>query len=158
MSSKRFVYYRQNVKTSLISKRAKNFDCQIALYDIVKNISKNLPDEIRNIITNQIIETIFNWYKKCFDDYNISINVQRKMNKEMQAFIKRISNQNLTPTNIEKLNKLQKILFKNKLQKIFSIQNFGINKIFCLMGVEFKIANPKYQKTNLMEEFRKCLN
>ena len=143
LSPKKYVYYRENLKTSLVSKRAENFYCQTALYDIVKKESENLPSETKFILINKIISSTFTWYKKIFNNYEIDRKTQRYIKKEMKKFIKKISKEELNEKNI---NNIKEKFYKEKqaiMQAIFSIQNIGVHKVICILGIKLKIKSKK---------------
>lgn len=153
LSSEKLVYYRENMKNSLIAKRAENFNCQTALYKVVKNVSKNLPHQNRQIVMDEIIQAVFNWYNKCLKEYTLSIKTEQNIKKEMKKFLKDISKENLSKSNIkhykninsrfiEEQRKMQKELIAN----IFSVRNIEKHKVICILGIKVKVKLEKLIK------------
>ena len=145
LSSEKLVYYRENRSNSLIDKRAQNFNCQTALYGIVKKNSRHLTPEIRNILIERIIEVTLNWYKKCIKNYNLADKNYKKIKREMRKFLKDTANEKLSEQNQKKYNKIYKALKKEQTDKkkrfinnIFSVKNKGTHKVFCIFGLKVK--------------------
>ncbi len=58
------LYYRVNIKSSLIGVRAKNFNCLFNNLEIVQSICTEISKEDRSKILNQVSASIDFWYKK----------------------------------------------------------------------------------------------
>ena len=152
LSPEKLVYYRENMNNSLVARRARHFDCQTALYDVVKNASKNLPPETKNILINKIILLTLNWYKKCLKTYNPTKQDKKIIKQEMQKFLKRIEKDKITETTKQKCEKLKTKLKKEKYKKlknfaenVFSIKDGKRHKILCFLGIKLKIKNEKLE-------------
>ena len=153
LSSEKFVYYRENIKTSLISRRAEHFDCQVALYDVVKKETKDLPEEIKKIALEEIIHATFVWNNKCFQNYVISEKTEKHINKLMRKFLKNISEEDIAQKTQKyyketsskfakedkKLAETRKKIQKEFIANIFSVRNIGNHKVICVLGIKLKI-------------------
>lgn len=62
------LYYRVNMKNSLIGVRAKNFDCLFSNLEIVKSLCSEIPVQERSKILNQTASSIDHWYGKYEND------------------------------------------------------------------------------------------
>lgn len=133
LSSEKLVYYRENMKTSLIAKRAENFNCQTALYKVVKKTSENLPPENRQIVMDEIINAIFNWYIKCLNEYTLPIKTEQNIKKEMKKFL-----EDLSEINLKHYEKIKSKLQKELIYNIFSIRNIGTYKVFTILGIKIR--------------------
>ena len=161
LSSNRYVYYRENLKNSLISRRARHFYCQTALFDVVKKESRKLPLHIRNILHNKIIAAIFGWHKKILKEYELDNKTQKRIEKEMKKFIGKISIEELNANNKKNYDELKlQIAEKRKarLQSLFSIQNIGVHKVFCILGIKLKIKSKKLVERERYKKLEKRLN
>lgn len=58
------IYHRINVNGSLISARAKNFDCHFKSYNIIKKQCDFLPQKEKHCILEGELQDMFVWYKK----------------------------------------------------------------------------------------------
>lgn len=143
LSPKRFVYYREKNKDSLIYKRGKFFDCQIKSYEAVKNASATLPDNIQSIVLNQIIKASLNWYLECRDEYNLTLQEKKHLKKLIEQFIKQISLQYLNGQNTDlkkKICKQDKIHLSNRF---FSFRKEYMHYVLSLFGIQFKFKINK---------------
>lgn len=162
LSPEKLVYYRENLKNSLITKRAKHFECQIALYKVVKSASANLPISYQQIVVNKIINDIFHWYDICINEYTLSKEDFTNMQEEMNAFLKEIENEYLFEKNLKvykriksdiknrrysyilSIKKLRAYRFiSNLLTNIFSVTNIGAYKVITILGMKIKIKRRK---------------
>ena len=149
LCSEKLIYYRENMKTSLVGIRASHFECQTNLYDIVKKIISNLPADDKNLILNKIISSTFMWYDKYKQDFFLPLQTKVYIDKEMEKFLSKISTANLSYENII----LKKIILKHK--SILTSRYFSIsyrpsknNKWYTninFLGLKLKLRNKNLE-------------
>lgn len=69
------VHHRVNVATSLVSRRAKHFECHFKSFHIIKEQSKNLDSELLGLVLNNELSDILSWYKKFCNIDNLGNNI-----------------------------------------------------------------------------------
>lgn len=136
------IYYRENLKNSLISKRAEHFDCQIELYNIVKEECQNLPESIQKIVINKVLSQIFGWYNICLKQYALSNAAKRNLKDKMKTFIKVLSKNDLTKYNQRYYNNIK----WGFLYNIFRLENNDIHNVIIILGIKLKIKNKELIK------------
>lgn len=154
LSSFKLLYYRRNLPKSLISRRAENFNCQTALYNIVKKEVKTKSEKIQYAAINKIIAATFVWYNRCINEYKLTRATEEKIKKEMMDFLFKISREDLSEENRKKYGKILTRIKKEKirritdiLQKVFSVKNVEKHKVVCIFGLKIKFKNPKLDKS-----------
>ncbi|MDR2526892.1 MAG: glycosyltransferase family 2 protein [Rickettsiales bacterium] len=140
------IVHRSNIEGSLVSMRAKHFECQFLSYNIISKIIAGLDKDLRKIILLEELHDIGVWYKKFQDSEFI-----REIKRHMKIF--------LNKTSIPKLNKgnsfyyvLQNFKgFKERdirfIEKIFSVRNEDAHKVIRIAGLKIKIRR-KYKQPN----------
>ncbi|MBR6098720.1 glycosyltransferase family 2 protein [bacterium] len=155
VSSERLIYYREKVSNSLVTKRIKYFNCQIALYDVVDKVSRKLPPDIRSITLNEIYSAVWHWYKKGITKYNLTLQEAANLKKEIYKFLNKVPTAILDENNLQARESILSILNKEYdkqrairnqkrkefTDKIFSIQNVGIHKVVFILGLKFKFKS-----------------
>ena len=74
------VRYRMQNGTSLMGRRARNFDCQIRSYEIVADqlVRNNIPDPNRRIVLERELTDLFYWYRRYRKLPEVSESVERQ--------------------------------------------------------------------------------
>ncbi|MDR3049455.1 MAG: glycosyltransferase [Elusimicrobiota bacterium] len=90
------VWHRRNVEMSLVSLRDKFFDCHFASCENIKNIIKELPKNLQDIILRRQISDIGHWYHVSKKSNSIYIN---EIEKSLRKFLAGID-KNLVPKNL----------------------------------------------------------
>ena len=74
------VRYRMQNGTSLMGRRARNFDCQIRSYEIVADqlVRNNIPDPNRRIVLARELTDLFYWYRRYRKLPEVSESVERQ--------------------------------------------------------------------------------
>lgn len=159
--SEKLIYYRENIKTSLIGIRATHFECQTNLYDRVKKIIEDLPYHNKNLILNEVIRSVFLWYNRYQQDSSLSIQTKVYIDNEIKNFIKKISSENLS---YENLVNFKRVTFEQQLNftsKYFSIchklsKNDKWYTSIKLFGLKINIRTKNFDifsKNNLIKNF-----
>lgn len=149
LSSEKLMYYRKNLKNSISSKKAENFECITKLYDVVNEGSSHLPTKTRNYIVQRDIGAIINWYNKCLNEYKISFKTRCYIKKCMKDLVNKIlATEKDSDIRDYVLNFKKKQSFMYKLlNNIFSIKNVYHNdvkhKVITILGVKIKIKTKK---------------
>lgn len=60
-----FVNYRTNISTSLVGNRIKNFECHFRSYEMIHELTRNLPMKMRRCILSGELLDIANWVEAC---------------------------------------------------------------------------------------------
>ena len=149
VSSEKLLYYRENNEKSLIGIRVNNFQYNTALYDVVKKICKNFPQQKQFIFKNQIINDIINRYSK-YKRSDISAQISYRLDIEMSKLVKKLSNEKLDEVNFtrykkieQKLNEFDEKEAKRKREQLFSMKNIGVHKVITIFGIKLKIKSKK---------------
>lgn len=94
-------YYRVAQKHSLIGIRGQHFSDQLATYNLVKNLSKHLPENLSRILMQKELKQVLHWYRKLNDSVTDQ-KVKNKMKEQMQIFFSYYEKCDVTPSFLRK--------------------------------------------------------
>ena len=90
-------YYRINQSNSLIGVRSKNFNCQLASYNLVKEIVSNIPYDLKKLVLQNELYLIFMWYEKFQNGNKISMQLITQVDEFVKSYeAKDVSNDHLS--------------------------------------------------------------
>ena len=140
------INYRTNVNNSLITKRAKNFDCSYKSYENQKKLIAGEPNDIKNIIIHLTINDIFYFYNK------FTNSEKNRIKPGLKKFLKTIEfpepfktyrNYSWYEQYCQMTNKY---LLKRILRTIFSLKNKDNHKIITILGIKIKVKRKSEGK------------
>lgn len=80
------VCYRVEQSESLIRKKAEHFDVQLASYELVSEICRDVPKRLNRIIMRQELNSVFHWYNKLKPQATSSERLERQLSAFLHAF------------------------------------------------------------------------
>lgn len=134
LCNEKFVNYRINIATSLVSRRAYHFDCQIALYEVIDRYMQSYSSEMGNIVRKILLDALFVNYKKFIKDKNLEKSIKKDIKNKTANFIKTIDK-----TLISNRFKIKDYKMLNKIFSITNEYSRGYKyKVVTFLGIKFK--------------------